>query len=135
MNLDKPDIKKPIFISEEIFLARCKISWECGDNPQTLSPRILNLVVSLLYTQLTLLIQSWIFKCVAVAVATNLIAIFKSNWLRVVTSIYVIFKSQPRKHFKHLKIHVLLAALAVVTATETATTTATAMATHLKIQL
>ena len=35
---------------------------------------------------------SWIFKCVAVAVtaargtATNLIAIFKSNWLRVVTA-------------------------------------------------
>ena len=35
------------------------------------------------------------------------------------------------KNFKHIKIHVLLAALAVATATTKATTTAT----HLKIQL
>ena len=38
-----------------------------------------------------------------------------------------------RKKFKHLKIHVLLAVLAVAKATTTATATATA--THLKIQL
>ena len=40
-----------------------------------------------------IIIQSWIFKCVAVAVAaargtaTNLIAIFKSNRLRVATAL------------------------------------------------
>ena len=40
------------------------------------------------------IILSWIFKCVVVAVAaargtaTNLIAIFKSNWLRVATAIF-----------------------------------------------
>ena len=38
-----------------------------------------------------------------------------------------------RKNFKHLKIHVLLAALVVATVTATATATATAI--HLKIQL
>ena len=38
-------------------------------------------------------VNCWIFKCVAVAVAaargtaTNLTAIFKSNWLRVATAI------------------------------------------------
>ena len=39
------------------------------------------------------------------------------------------------KNFKYLKIHVLLAALAVETATTAATATATATATHFKIQL
>ena len=41
-------------------------------------------------------------------------------------------KKQIRKNFKHLKIHALLAALAVATAM--ATTTAMATATHLKIE-